>query len=82
MATNETAALVVEARFKFEKQTKGALRYAEVDEKDEVIEQAWAKIGSLYLRKSAFARGTKFPRQLSVTIQCEGEVDGPTLAST
>jgi hypothetical protein len=34
-----------------EKETKGALRYQEVDEKGEVIEQAWAKIGTLYVRK-------------------------------
>jgi hypothetical protein len=49
---------VFEVRFKLEKQTKGALRYQEVDPKGEVIEQAWAKIGTLYLRKSAFERGT------------------------
>jgi hypothetical protein len=34
---------IIEARFKLEKETKGALRYQEVDEKGEVIEQAWAK---------------------------------------
>jgi hypothetical protein len=44
---------VIEVRFKLEKETKGALRYQEVDEKGEVIEQAWAKIGTLYVRKSA-----------------------------
>jgi hypothetical protein len=31
---------VIEVRFKLEKETKGALRYQEVDEKGEVIEQA------------------------------------------
>ena len=36
---------VIEVRFKLEKETKGALRYQEVDEKGEVIEQGWAKIG-------------------------------------
>jgi hypothetical protein len=40
---------IIEARFKLEKETKGALRYQEVDEKNEVIEQAWAKIGTLYV---------------------------------
>jgi hypothetical protein len=30
---------VIEVRFKLEKETKGALRYQEVDEKGEVIEQ-------------------------------------------
>jgi hypothetical protein len=72
--------MMIEVRLMFEKETKGALRYQEIDEKGEVIEQAWAKIGTLYMRKSAFERGTKFPRQLSVTIHCEGEVDRPTLA--
>jgi hypothetical protein len=33
---------VMEVRFKLEKETKGALRYQEVDEKGEAIEQAWA----------------------------------------
>jgi hypothetical protein len=48
----------MEVRFKLEKETKGALRYQEGDEKGEVIEQAWAKIGTLYMRKSAFPRGS------------------------
>jgi hypothetical protein len=60
---------MIEARFKLEKETKGALRYQEVDEKGEVIEQAWAKIGTLYLRKSAFERGATFPQLLRVTIE-------------
>jgi hypothetical protein len=47
---------VIEVQFKLEKETKGALRYQEVDEKGEAIEQAWAKIGTLYVRKSAFER--------------------------
>ena len=48
---------VIEVRFKLEKETKGALRYQEVDEIGEVIKQAWAKIGTLFVRKSAFERG-------------------------
>ena len=43
---------VIEVRFKLEKETKGALRYQEVDEKGESL----AKIGTLYVRKSAFER--------------------------
>jgi hypothetical protein len=58
-----------EVRFKLEKETKGALRYQEVDDKGELIEQAWAKIGTLYLRKSAFARGTAYPQLLRVTVE-------------
>jgi hypothetical protein len=63
---------VIEVRFKLEKETKGALRYQEVDEKGEVIEQAWAKIGTLYLRKSAFERGAAFPQLLRVTVETAG----------
>jgi len=44
------------------------LRYLEVDDKGEPIEQAWAKIGTLYIRKSAFERGTAFPQTLQVTV--------------
>ena len=33
----------MQVRFKLEKETKGALRYQEVDDKGEPIEQAWAK---------------------------------------
>lgn len=35
---------VIEVWLKLEKETKGALRCQEADEKGEVIEQAWAKI--------------------------------------
>jgi hypothetical protein len=49
-----------------------ALRYQEVDEKGEVIEQAWAKIGTLYVRKSAFERGAAFPQLLRVTVETAG----------
>jgi hypothetical protein len=58
----------MQLRFKLEKETKGALRYQEVDDKGEVIEQAWAKIGALYIRKSTFERGMAFPQTLRVTI--------------
>jgi hypothetical protein len=59
---------VMEVRFR-RKETKGALRYQEVDEKGEAIEQAWAKIGTLYVRKSAFERGAAFPQALRVTVE-------------
>ncbi len=58
----------MQVRFKLEKETKGALRYQEVDERGEPIEQAWAKIGTLYIRKSAFDRGTAWPQELRVTV--------------
>ena len=75
MTTTEPASLVVEATFAFEKQTKNALRYQEIDDKGAVIKTAWAKIGTMYLRKSAFARGSKFPGNLTVTLECVGEVE-------
>src|SRR5438270_322053 len=62
---------VIEVRFKLEKE-KGALRYQEVDEKGEVIEQAWAKIGTLYIRKSGFERAAVFPERLRVTVETAG----------
>ena len=51
---------------------QGALRYQEVDDKGEIIEQAWAKIGTLYMRKSAFERGAAFPQMLRVTVETDG----------
>jgi hypothetical protein len=58
----------MQVRFKLEKETKGALRCQEIDDKGEPIEQAWAKIGTFYIRKSAFERGTAFPQTLQVTV--------------
>jgi hypothetical protein len=57
------------------KETKGALRYQEIDDKGAVIEQAWAKVGVLYIRKWAFERGAKYPRHLSVKIGASGTVE-------
>jgi hypothetical protein len=61
----------LEIRFKLEKETKGALRFQEVDDKGDVVEQPSAKVGSLYLRKSALERGAAFPQALRVTIETE-----------
>jgi hypothetical protein len=58
---------LIDAKFKFEQETKGALRYREVDERG--IEQAGAKIGSLYLRKSAFEPGAAYPQSLRVIVE-------------
>ena len=65
------AMAVIEVRFELEKETKGALRYQEIDEKGEAIEQALAKIGTLYMRKSAFEQGAAFPQTLRVTVETE-----------
>jgi hypothetical protein len=36
------------------------------------IAHAWAKIGTLYVRKSAFPRGAAFPQLLRVTVETAG----------
>src|SRR5258707_15846000 len=73
---------MMEIRFKLEKETKGALRYQEVDDKGEVIEQAWAKIGTLYVRKSAFERGAAFPQLLRLTSLTGGLFPRPRYPTT
>jgi hypothetical protein len=65
----------MEVLFKLEKETKGALRYQEVDEKGDIIEQAWSKIGTLYVRKSAFERGAAFPQRLLVRVETAPAAD-------
>jgi len=55
--------------FKIERETKGAIRYEEIGEDGEPIGQAWAKVGTLYVRKSAFERGVSPPERLKVTIE-------------
>ena len=62
---------VIEVRFELHEETKGALRYQEIDEKGKAIEQALANIGTLYMRKSAFERGAAFPQTLRVTVETE-----------
>lgn len=66
---------MIEVRFRFEKETKGAVRYQEIDNKGVVVEQAWAKVGTLYLRKSALERGAAYPRNLVVSIETSGEME-------
>ncbi|MGA6965737.1 MAG: hypothetical protein WBZ51_19250, partial [Xanthobacteraceae bacterium] len=63
---------VIEVRFQTGEGNQRALGYQEVDEKVEVIEQAWAKIGTLYVRKSAFERGAAFPQPLRVSVETAG----------
>lgn len=55
-------------RFILERETKGALRYQEVDEKGAVIEEADKyTIGTLYLRKHAFP--APFPQAIVLTVE-------------
>src|SRR6266516_1176948 len=59
---------LIHARFKFEAETKGAVRYHEMNDRGEP-EQMREKIGALYIRKTAFERGASFPQVLLVTIE-------------
>jgi hypothetical protein len=70
----------MQVRFKLEKETKGALRYQEVDDAGKAVEQAGAKIGTLYIRKSAFERGSAWPQELRVTIETSDAIEAPPLA--
>jgi len=56
------AMTVIEVRFELEKETKGALRYQELDEKGEAIEQALGKIGTLYMRKMHSSKALHSPK--------------------
>ena len=48
------------AKFDWERETKGAVRYKERGDDP--------KIGTLYLRKSMLLEGEKFPKTVTVTI--------------
>jgi hypothetical protein len=50
----------------------------EVDAKGEPIEAPWAKIGTFYIRKNAFERGSKWPQELRMTVEVvEAPVPSP-----
>lgn len=54
-----------------EKETKGAYRYMEVDADGKPVDQVWAKLGTQYIRKTAFERDNA-PRKLTVTVEVTG----------
>lgn len=54
--------------FKIEKQTKGTLRFQEIDDTGAGVDFQEAKIGVLYVRKTSF-KGGKFPEMLKVSIE-------------
>jgi hypothetical protein len=56
------------ALFNVEKETKGTIKYQEVDEAG--VPSFAAKIGTLYVKKSNFPDG-KFPKDLRVTIEAK-----------
>jgi hypothetical protein len=58
-------------KFKFQNETKGAVRYGEVLEGGKIAiapHDPGSCIGVLYVRKSAFGSST-FPSELSVTVE-------------
>ena len=59
---------LIQARFKLDVVTKGAVRYHEVNDRAEP-EPMREKIGALYIRKTAFAHGASFAKILEVTIE-------------
>jgi hypothetical protein len=58
--------MTITVKFKLEKTTKGAVRYQEIDDNGAPAE-AWAKIGTLYVRKTAFERDS-IPQTLTVSV--------------
>jgi hypothetical protein len=70
MATKKTnGSLTVHFSLWKEKETKGAYRYQETDEKGKEIEQVFAKVGSLYIRKTAYGQGVQPPERLKATLE-------------
>lgn len=53
--------------FALVKETKGAVRYYEVDADGNPVQMADAHVGTLYLRKSSLPAG-RIPRAITVTI--------------
>ena len=54
--------------FKLEKETKGAVRYMQVDEQgNQYGAEAGAELGSVYIRKTAFKDGTS-PAKITMVI--------------
>jgi hypothetical protein len=62
MATTKQQSIMV--NFALEKETKGAVRYAETKDND-LTENV---VGTLYIRKSTFAKIGSVPQTLSITI--------------
>jgi hypothetical protein len=59
----------ITCHFKLEKETKGAIRYMQVDgEGKQYGAEAGAELGSVYIRKSAFKDGS-VPQSITMIIQ-------------
>lgn len=57
----------VTAKMVFERETKGAVRFQEVNADGKALDMQEAAIGTLYVRKSAL--GGTIPQSLTITIQ-------------
>ena len=57
----------MQIKMKFDKETKGAIRYQEVDDKGKKIEQGAAMVGTLYTRKAKW--NGAWPQDILVTIE-------------
>ena len=64
-----TKATVLQANFALDRQTTGAIKYAEIDEDGGFLDMRDAKIGTLYLRKTALEG--KAPQRVTATITME-----------
>jgi hypothetical protein len=54
------------AKFQFERETKGAVRFQEIDETGKILDMTAAAIGTLYLRKSSL--NGQVPQSITVNI--------------
>ena len=57
----------MQIKMKFDRETKGAIRYQEVDDKGKPVEQANAMVGTLYTRKARW--NGVWPQAILVTIE-------------
>jgi hypothetical protein len=55
------------AKFQFERETKGAVRFQEIDDTGKVLDMTAAAIGTLYLRKSSL--DGQVPQSITVSIE-------------
>lgn len=59
--------MMITIPFKLERETKGAVRFCEVDASEQPLDIAQAKVGTLYIRKTAF-NGGAIPSKLTLTV--------------
>jgi hypothetical protein len=65
------AKVLTKAVFNLRKETKGAVAYGEVDSNGESVDMASAKIGTIYIRKSAFGKVKTYPELITVKVLAE-----------